>query len=306
MSGEAKKEEKAPSGPAVPVWHCDLTSMNGDKKLDNMTVGVKFDMACAGDIPVHWSGQPKIVLSEKTAPGSLAILEVKKLDEASAEFVVTSYRSGAIKPEYVRVMTGEQGFEASGLEWNVQSVLKQGVQPQPFGPFGPFTLPLPGWVWLIVALIVASIGAAIWIWFQSYQYRRKLRTALAEFGKAGPNPSAQFHRDIRHLSKRVLISPDTAAVGDWSKIVDSAVRVYLLREYRYLTVKVPRSALFAGLRKKNPKAFEDGSHGLAKLYSELDRFQSHAGLHKPVEFEQILKIAQAWCDSLEKEKARRT
>lgn len=290
--------------PAIPIWHCDLKPLSGDK-LDNLTVGVKFEMECRGDIAVHWNGTPKVVFSEKTPPGVLTILEVRKLDPTTADFIVTSYRAGPLKPEYIRVMTGSDGFEASGLEWNVQSVLKQGQPPQPFGPFGPFALPLPTWIWLAVGLIVATLASALWLWFQNFRYRRRLRAALAEFAKAGVNPSAQFHRDIRHLSRRVLQSPNTAGVDEWIQIVDSAVRVYLLREYHYLTVKVPRSALFAGLRRGNPDAFEGSSVGLTKLYSELDRFRAHANQHKPAEFDQILKIAQNWCDGIEKEKARR-
>ena len=164
----------------VPVWHCDLKPLVGD--LTQLTVGTQFQMNCAVDIPVKWNGNPKIQLAEKTAPYSLVIVRSPKLDANSGEFIVTSYRTGEMKPEYIRVLTGESGFEASGLEWKIQSVLKQDQPPQPYPPFGPFLLPLPSWVWVVVALVLASMVLSAWVWFRKIQNRRRLRDDLKNFG----------------------------------------------------------------------------------------------------------------------------
>lgn len=301
------------SAAAIPVWHCDLKGANG-QPLPPVTVGMKFEMDCSGDIPVTWSGSPHVVLPEKALPYSLVILTPRKLEATAAEFVVTSYRAGAMKPEYIRVMTGEAGFEASSLEWNVQSVLQQGQQgegqqqkpQQPYPPYGPFRLAMPFWVWIAVAFIVASVCSALWLWFRRVQSRRRLADDLAHHSPAGAlTPSAQFHKELRLLSRKLLSAKSTEAIGEWNETLDRAIRVHLLRQYEYLTLNIPRSQLLRGLQRKNRQAHAEHSPGLEKIFSEMDRFQTHAVQHKPADYEQILNIARAWCDQIEKRKVKR-
>jgi hypothetical protein len=286
------------SAPAVPVWHCDL------KGTEQLTVGVPFEMSCSGDIPVTWNGAPKIVLPEKAEPYSLVILSAKKLEATSAEFAVTSYRTGDLKPEIVRVMTGEAGFEASGLTFKVQSVLKPNEQPKPYGPYGPFYLPMPMWVWIAVALLVASLSSCLWLWFRRIQNKKRLVEDLAKHTNV-LTPSAKLHKDLRGLSRKLIHEKDAAAAGAWNATLDEDIRIFLLRDFEFLALRVSRGQLLLNWKKKNRDAYAEHSAGLEKIFSEMDRFQVHAGEHKAAEYEQILNLARLWCDRIEKWKLRR-
>lgn len=279
---------------------------DGAAQLPPLTVGTKFELDCSGDIPVTWKGAPQIQLPEKALPYSLYILSVKKLESTAAEFVVTSYRPGQMKPDYVRVMTGDAGFETSGLEWSVQSVVKQDQKqpPQPYPPYGPFALAMPYWVWLVVALVVASVSTVVWRWFRRVQNRRRLADDLARFGGGGLSPSAQFHKELRQLSRKLLTAKSNEA-SDWNATLDQSLRVYLMREYGFLTLKVPRSKLFRSLGRILRQAQPETLAGVEKIFSEMDRFQTHAAEHKSSDYEQIIHIARVWCDQIEKRKVKR-
>lgn len=285
---------------AVPVWHCDL------KSTDQLTVGTPFQMNCTGDIAVNWpSAAPQIVLPEKAQPYSLVILSATKLDANAAELIVTSYRTGEIKPDYIRVMSGDFGFEASGLNWKVQTVLKQGQQSKPYGPIGPFHLPMPTWVWVLVALVLASLCSGLWLWFRRVQERRRLAADLGQHANAALTPSAQLHKELRALSRKLIHAADTSAVGEWNAALDQALRVYLMLEFNFLTLRLQRSQLLAGFKRKNREAFEAYSADLKKIFSEMDRFQTHASSHQASEFEQILILARQWCDRIEKDQVKK-
>ena len=92
---------------------------------------------------------------------------------------------------------------------------------------------------------------------------------------------------------------------EWAATLDKALRVYLLREFQFLTMRVSRSQILAAWKKKNRESYDQHSAGLEKTFSELDRFHKHANKHKPGDFEQILQIARIWCDQIEKRKAKR-
>lgn len=285
---------------AAPLWHCEL------KGTEQLTVGTPFEMNCSGDLAVQWASQsPQINLPEKAEPYSLVVLAAKKLDSTSAELIVTSYRTGELKPEYVRVMTGDVGFEASGLNWKVQSVLKQGEQAKPYPPYGPLHLPMPMWVWIAVALLLATICSTLWLWFKRIQDRRRLAEDLGKHANAVMTPSAMFHKELRTLSRKLISAPDTKAVAEWNSALDQAIRVYLMLEFHYLTLRVPRSSLLSGLRRRNREAFDAYSATLKKIFSEMDRFQMHAESHQANEYEQILNLARQWCDKIEMDRVKK-
>ena len=288
------------STPAAPIWHCEL------KGTEQLTVGTPFEMDCSGDLSVQWASQaPQITLPEQAQPYSLVILSAKKLEANAAELIVTSYRTGEPKPEYVRVMTGDVGFETSGLNFKVQSVLKQGEQAKPYAPIGPLQLPMPMWVWIAIALVLASISSALWIWFKRIQDRRRLAEDLGKHTHAAANPSAYLHKELRALSKKLISAPDTNSVVEWNKALDQAIRVYLMLEFRYLTLRGSHSNVLYGWKRKNREVFDVHGATLKKIFSEMNRFEAHAKSHKASEYEQILNLVRQWSDKIEADRVKK-
>lgn len=287
----------------LPVWHCEFQPLE-NRSLEALTVGTKFLLSCRGDLRVEWKGRPHFVTPENTPEHSLDILSVKTLESDRAEIIVTGYRPGEFKPNFVRVMGDASGFEATGLEWKIQSVIKQGEQPKPYGPFGPFQFPFPIWVWEVLALVLILIVAMIWWSVRRILKRRRLQAHLAAYKNSAISPAAQFQKELRAILKKIN-SSYAVDISEWSRNLDQAIRVYLLREFRILTFDEPRSRLLKHWSEADRGSFEEFAPVLKRIFSEMDRFESHAKEHAPTEFEQIVSMARTWNDKIEKWKVRR-
>lgn len=290
----------------TPVWRCEIKAFDGTTAvaLTELTVGAKFGLNCTGDLAVDWQGTPKIQMSDKTPPHTLDMLEVRRLEPNAAELIVTSYRAGEHKPEYVRVVGDKGGFEVANLEWKIQTVVKSesGQPPQPYGPIGPFSLAIPVWVWGLLTIIVALMALTAVVWARRLRRKRKLRDDLARYGQSGP-PAAQFQKELRTIGRKLLSGTDN--VGEWNGNLDQAIRIYLMREFEFLTLGESRRRLYKMWRRANRSIADLFVPGLKKIFSEMDRFQAHAAQHKPDEFGQILSLARSWNDQIEKQKVKR-
>jgi hypothetical protein len=307
LKGSLKaSDKKSLKEAAVPVWHCELKPFAGEggPTLNALTVGSKFLLSCNGDIAVQWNGKPELVLPEKTPAYSLVILQAPKLDSHEAELLVTSYRPGEMKPAFIRVQTDSGGFETLGVEWKVQSVIPQSQQPpQPFPSYGPFLLPLPSWIWVLLACTLILVIGAVIFWFRKLQRRRRLKKDLLRYGDTPGSAIAQFQKELRALGRKAAQASDTTAIGEWNAELDQALRIYLLRELKFLTLNEPREGMLQSFKKSQRAFFDELSPNLKKIFSEMDRFQSNSSMHKSVDFEQILAMARLWSDALEKRKA---
>jgi hypothetical protein len=289
----------------TPLWHCQVKPFDGGPALEQLTVGAKFNLECAGDLAVTWQGAPHIEVPEKVGPHTLDIIEVKSLEKNSTQFVVTSYHAGEFKPDYIRVLGSSGGFEANGLQWKIQTVVKQeqGKPPQAYGPIGPFRLPLPSWVWIFVVCILAALVAAVLVSFFKIRRRRRLKADLEKYKSSTP-PAAQLQKELRAMGRK-LLAPGPANIGEWNTNLDQAIRVYLMLEYKYLTLGEARFAVFSGWRKENRELADQFLPSLRKIYSEMDRFQTHLSEHKAEEYAQILQLVRVWNDKLEKQKVKK-
>jgi hypothetical protein len=257
----------------VPVWTC--TFENGpDVKLDSLTVGAKFGLKCHGDLPVQWTDAPLTVAFPKEDQAyTLAILQKGKLEAQDAEFIVTGYKAGKNAPEYIRIMQGDHGFEVAKPAWEIKSVLKQGEQPKPFPPFGPYTVWMP--MWIIGAFLAAIVIVTVLVVrkVRMNTQRRRMMEDLKRH-RTALSPLHQFYRDARGLRRRLHNVKNADELKIISEDLNREFRLYILRQFEIPTLDWTDAAILKDLRKRHRKVFVKAADPLKKTLRELVRLKA--------------------------------
>lgn len=260
-------------GQGVPVWTCQFEPAGGPA-LAELTVGAKFAMKCRGDIAVEWTKDPvKVFFAKPEEMYTLQILSSEQLAEHDARFIVTGYKAGQHKPEYIRILQGDKGFEVAKPEWEIKSVLKQGEQPQMYPPFGPFSVGFPLWIGVVAFLALALVIYAVVRKIQRTADRRRMLEDLKRH-RTALSPLHQFYRDARGLRKRLHNVKDASELKSISEDLDKEFRLYVLRQFEIPTLDWSDSDILRDLRKRHRKVYSKASDVLKKTLRELVRMKS--------------------------------
>lgn len=276
--------------PALPIWKCDFAQAEGAQALNNLTVGAKFKMNCHGDIPVEWGkDNVGVVFKDKNAEQfSLFVLSADKLSSNDAELTVTSYKAGQFKPEFVRIVQGEHGFEVTKPQWEVRSVLKQDKQPEPYPPFGPWQLGLPLWIVIVLGLLVGVITYFTIRFFRRRSQRQKMLKDLALHATA-ISPVNAFYKDARVIRKKLNQVAQDADVKDIAVQLDKDFRLFVLRQFQVPALDWSDRAIVDDIRKRHRKEFENSGDKLRKALRELTRVKARSSVNL-ADSEQLLQI----------------
>ncbi len=267
---------------ALPIWKCDFNAADGGHPLNNLTVGSIFKLKCHGDIPVDWDKSAVSVVfpNKKEGEFTLVVLKADKLESTDAELTVTGYKAGQFKPEYIRLA---QGKNASGVieiakpAWEIRTVLKQGEQPQPYPPFGPWGVGLPLWFMLVIGLLVGLITLFTVRFVRRRMQRQRMLTNLATH-KTALSPVNQFYKDARQLRKRLNNAKTGEEIKDVAIQLDREFRLFVLRQFLVPALDWSDRAIVDDIRKRHRKIFETSGDSLRKALRELTRIKARAAV----------------------------
>lgn len=258
----------------VPVWSCEFKEAPSAPALNALTVGSKFTLNCHGDLAVPWAkGQPVTpVFPQKEQAYSLAILETSRLEENDVTFVVTGYKAGKHEPEYIRFVQGDKGFEFVKPKWQIQSVLKQGEQPQPYPPFGPWALSLP--IWIMVAALIALL-LILYFAIRTIRRRGQRRRMLDELKlhRTALSPLHQFYRDSRLLRRKIHNAKTVEDLKKISEELDREFRLYVLRQFQIPALDWSDGEILRDLKKRHRRVYRQSSESLKRTLRELSRMR---------------------------------
>lgn len=259
----------------VPVWKCEFEAIPENPALDALTVGSKFTIHCNGDIPVEWQPgvAPSIYFPQKEQQYTLAILQTTKLEPQEVSFVVTGYKPGQLEPEYIRFMQGEKGFEVAKPKWEIKSVLKEGEKPEPYPAYGPWSIYLPWWFWVSIALFVVLVGYVVTRALRRRAQRQRMLEDL-KLHRTALSPLHQFYRDARVLRRKLHNAKSTEELQQISIDLDREFRLYVLREFEIPTLDWSDGEILADLRKRHRRVYRRASENLKKTLRELFRLKS--------------------------------
>ncbi|MGE4132867.1 MAG: hypothetical protein AB7F86_14600 [Bdellovibrionales bacterium] len=256
---------------ALPIWNCEAkpgVAPDG-AELSELTVGAKFHLQCSGDIAVNWSQDPVVaVFGKNEEKYSIHILQADRLAPNAVDFTVTSYRAGDHKPEYVRFVQGENGFEWLKPTWTVRSVLKQGEEPKPFPSYGPWSLSLPYWIFAALALALAIVGYVVWRKVRKYNQRVALLAELQKH-KTALSPIHQYYRDTRGISRRLHNARQMEELATIAQDLERNFKLYFLRRFQIPTLDWSDGQILRDLRHRHRKVYRGSGDDLRKALREI-------------------------------------
>jgi hypothetical protein len=210
------------------IWLCRRTDVAEDASPEArvLTVGQEFNLKCSG------SGTPllKADALRMDLPAeqkyALKVLKTLSLEASGAEFVVTSYQTGAVALQDAKISDGEQSIALTGIEFQVASVLQvePDKTPEPFPAWPSVWMWWPVHVWLILAILLTASLLVLTLILRAAARQRKFLSQLNERG-THLSPADQLNKDLRNLAK-------LADVDERRRQLEESVRWYLALKLR--------------------------------------------------------------------------
>lgn len=285
---------------ALPVWNCTFgkSAEANPVEMNALTVGSKFSLSCKGDIPVNWSEGPLTVqFPKKEDSYTLQVLKTERLAPNEAVMTVTAYKAGAHHPDYVRITQGANGFEVSKPAWEIKSVLKKDEQPQPYAPFGPWSLGFPMWIVITAAILLALVGLFIFRMVRRYTQRNRMLLELARH-KTALSPIHQFYRDARQLRRRLNLTQSEGEFKAVADDLDREFRLYVLREFQIPTLEWSDRAIVEDLRRRHRHVYQVAGDPLKRTLRELARMKAQTAV-KLGDVEQLHRMSMDAAERIE-------
>lgn len=301
------KEELA----KYPVWSCDLEKDHRD--LDQLTVGDGFYLQCHGDYINSLSMPVSIQLPEKSdSEYKLKLFKLVKSENEAITLYVTSYKPGDHNLSFI-VKGHDSGIEVKDLKFTIQSVIekKEGEQPVPFGPLGPFSLEYPSWIWFFfglpaLLLLALLIRLLVKVWkkrtlieelraegFLSTRYSAKMLSSK-EYSTNGLNVYQNFCKQIRllkrkaHLPEKLKKQPYSTA--DYLQDLTKEFKLYLKREFVLPADRMSLKNSYKAVKKENPYVMKKYGLVLLKVIQEYLNAQKSLGEIQLQDCDQIAEM----------------
>ena len=290
----------------VPVWSCNFNEAKepGAAALDSLTVGTKFILSCRGDLSVYWTTEPpKIKFKEgdagKPFENSLVILEVLKQEALAADFLVTAYKPGDHKPEFLRVVQGDQGFEVLKPAWSVKSVIQPNPEkpPEPYPSFGPWGLSLPLWVTLLLVAVIGLFSAYVYRRVRKANQRRRMLEDL-KLHQTVLQPIHQFYKDARKLRTKMHQVKPGDDLKPLALELEREFKLYILRQYQIPALEWSDREILRDLSYRHRQVYKKAGELLKKTLRELGRLhvQKNLGMQ---DLEQMHRMSLDTAESLD-------
>jgi hypothetical protein len=282
---------KPDTSPAPEIfWGCEASSAPGGAELPALTVGSLFSLKCSGPEIAEWSGKPQFRFANKEQEYTLYVVDVKTTSRTGAELLVTGYKPGEHKPEYLDLGDGKTWVRVRDLNWKINSVIKQEQgksAPQPYPPYGPFAMSWPWWIWIGLGIILLLVSVFIFIKMKRRRARQALIDRLALRGSA-LSPFAMFHKELRQHLRRYQgkLNDAEKMPSEYLEKLDESFRQYLSRELLVPAADWPDRIVLRDIRKRNYQLYRRVGDDLRKILRELRRARGSA------------KVAQADCEQL--------
>lgn len=245
---------------AEPRWTCQT----GEIPEAGLTVGSIFSLACGGMNAGELNPAALRLELGKEQQYSLKILQTKSLSATGAEFLITSYRTGDIKPNDVVLTDGATRIVLEGISFQVNSLIAgQNPPPEAYPPFGPVTMAWPLPVLLTLAAVAASLaGLSVALWRRRKQ-RQRFQNWLRET-RTPNSPYDQLNKDLRQAMKQRQPLKQL-------ELIETAMRRYLAHRFEQPTFGVSSRRLARLVGRGDHRRKVQLQSGLIRLFGELAR-----------------------------------
>ncbi len=252
----------------------DIPAVKGLKDQE-LTVGREFFLNCKGEWPKNLVQEKLQILVPEKAKYQIHLLSFEFRSAEEADLKVTAYQAVPVKLEGLQLTDGTQSVTLSPVQYNVRTVIEKPKDPQqkvePYGPFGPAMVPIPGVYFLIVLVVV--LLAFLLIGQKTYRIsqRRKLLRRLKEHDSA-LSPLAQFHQSMRRLQRENAVfygaAFDLAQVHEGFKTLSEMWSLFLTRQFLVPAQEWNDKLILKDIRKYHREIFAETGVEIKKLLNE--------------------------------------
>lgn len=283
------------------VWNCQWQQLPA-----SITVGTPLQLDCGGP-SVSFNAQMLHFEFAENTPYLLVIRNGSQMTDTMARLQVVSYMPGEHHPKDFMLTDGEHSALVSNLDWTVASVIKKETNqnPEPFGPYGPFHISVPWYVWLLMGATILLIAGLISLRVRKYLQRRnwvkQIRSQL--------NPLGAYH----HFSK---IMRGLARQYNWEKgastelqnsrefvtQLNEAFRVYLAQELLVPAQIWGSKSVLHDLKRRERQVFRQTGERLSLCLKELDRAIQSGKILAAVDCQQLFDLVRSCAEAVWKSK----
>lgn len=250
-----------------------------------LTVGREFYLTCKGDWPKNLKQENLKFVGDENIKYQLKLLSFEFRSPEEADIKVTSYLAAKYEIPQLALTDGEQTVELGPLQFEVRSVLPQQgpgqmqeqAKVEPYGPFGPATIAVPTFYWLIllgsVLFVAILVGLKIW----RYNQRREMLLRLKEHD-AAQSPLTEFHQSMRRLqrSNPVFFGKEASKqeLRDGVTELSRMFKVYISRRLKVPAFEWSERLIVNDIRTYHFHVYEVFSKRIRDLFLEFKKAES--------------------------------
>ncbi|WP_413288374.1 hypothetical protein [Bdellovibrio sp. HCB337] len=299
----------------MAAFQCSLDIPKVSGLEDNqLTVGREFYLACKGDWPKTLKLENLKFVGDENFKYQLKLLGFEFRSPEEADLKVTSYLPAQYQIPQLVLTDGEQTLDLGQVQFEVVSILppqqpqqQQGVhiegqeQPkvEPYGPFGPATIPVPALYWLALLGSIGFMAIMIALKIWRYNQRREMLLRLKEHDSA-LSPLLEFHQSMRRLqrSNPVFYGKEgtLAELREGTKELSRMFKVYISRRLKVPAFEWNERLIVKDIRKYHPPVYESYSKRIHDLFGE---FRKAEGADQKLAGKDISQLAETLRKTLE-------
>lgn len=251
-------------------------------ELKGLTVGQKFILRCGGDFADFKAESAKFLNSQPVTTESkeavdanevpaLSILQVIEKQDSQIELLVTSYRTGPHNLEEITLTDDSQLFTLTGLQWEVQTVVKQEdpqKPPEPFPAYPPWSLSYPLWMYGLILAGILILTLLPWFFVKRFKERKKAYDKIKDY-QSVLMPLDAFYKEIRKAEKNFEF--ELAPENEILDAIRKEFKLFLTRALQVPAMEWESSLVLREIKKKHFRIHRDYANSISKLFKELDR-----------------------------------
>jgi hypothetical protein len=282
----------------VADYNCTVQIEKPDSAL---TVGQAFGIACDGDWS-HFSGDQAELRVDQADKYKIKLLSFEGTS-SGAHLTVTSYQAGNQDLKMVQIVNAQESRVLGNLHFQIKSVLDPKTKPEPYGPYGPLRLSLPGWYFIVLALFLVAVVTTITIRVRRHLQKRNMIRELEAQGLAA-TPFSQFNQNMRRLRREAafLEGREEGSENEKSAFVqdlEKSYRLYLGRTFLIPTLNWADALVLKDLKRHHKPVFVLVGSEVDRLLQEFSRAKASAKNVKNQDLLQLFELARKNVDAME-------
>lgn len=258
---------------------------------NQLTVGREFYLNCKGDWPKDLVQEKLQFAGDANMKYTLKVVGFEFRSPEEADIKVVSYIAAKVQIPQLVITDGVKNVELGPVAFQVESVLpkpeaaaggmmpgqQQPQKPEPFGPLGPATIPVPMLYWFALLGSIAFVALVIFLRLWRLNQRREMLQRLKEHDVA-LSPMQEFHQSMRKLQRANAVfygkEASEAELREATKELSRMFKVYVSRRLSVPAFEWGERLILADIRSYHPHVHTEYATKLRALFTEFRKAES--------------------------------